>query len=90
MCACGRSSSCLCELHVPTYGTCHFCGDVTLDGGRLLANGEINTCYAECECCGHIGHEHFTDSCRGGEYELEFTRETDCDCTEYRPRVGRP
>jgi hypothetical protein len=63
---------------------CHFCGDDLRHDGRL-PDGEINTCYATCEC-GHIGHEHFADSCRGGEYTLTGTTETDCDCTGFRLR----
>jgi hypothetical protein len=65
-------------------GACHFCGDTTIEGGRLLANGELNTCYAEC-VCGHIGHEHIAGSCRGGEYGPVFRTSTDCNCTNYTP-----
>lgn len=63
--------------------TCHFCGDQLRDDGRLL-NGAVNTCYAKCSECGHIGHEHYADGrCRGGVYEPEFIATTVCDCTGY-------
>lgn len=63
--------------------TCHFCGDSLMHGDVDHGTREKHGCYAKCEC-GHIGHEHFSDSCRGGEYG-EVSRLTDCSCTEFRP-----
>lgn len=63
---------------------CHFCGEWLRHNDVDIRTESVHECYVRCEC-GHIGHEHFATSCRGGEYTLTVTKETDCACTEFRP-----